>query len=221
MRAKRRLIPDKQSIAAQPQRARGSALASHLPIAQTPPSHPGQILLADVLEPLGLTQTEAARRLGIPLNRLNEIVSGKRGITPDTAIRLASVFDHAPAERWLALQGQWDLHRARSHAAVQLFEEVQRAVGLLQNANPAGSVAESNRLTAAINALKARGLTSTDQLPAAERHEYEQLFGHAKQVQQQISALTAAVTAETERLYRLSAELARLGVPAETTQDVK
>ena len=64
MRAKRRLIPDKQSIAAQPQRARGSALASHLPIAQTPPSHPGQILLADVLEPLGLTQTEAARRLG-------------------------------------------------------------------------------------------------------------------------------------------------------------
>ncbi|MGA7217547.1 MAG: HigA family addiction module antitoxin [Candidatus Sulfotelmatobacter sp.] len=55
-------------------------------------THPGEILLQEFLEPLGLSQAELARRLGIPINRVNELVRGKRGITPETAILLAGYF---------------------------------------------------------------------------------------------------------------------------------
>ena len=73
---------------------------------------PGRILLEEFLAPAGLTQVEAARRIGVPLNRLNEIVRGRRAITADTAIRLAALFDMS-AEFWMNLQGSWDLHQAR------------------------------------------------------------------------------------------------------------
>ena len=72
---------------------------------------PGEMLLEEFLKPLGLGQVEAARRLGISLNRLNEIVLGKRGITADTALRLARMLKTSP-QFWMRLQADWDLHRA-------------------------------------------------------------------------------------------------------------
>jgi len=72
---------------------------------------PGEMLLEEFLEPLGLGQVEAARRLGISLNRLNEIVLGKRGISADTALRLGRLLKTSP-QFWMRLQADWDLHEA-------------------------------------------------------------------------------------------------------------
>ena len=77
---------------------------------------PGEILLEDYLQPLGLKQVEAARRLGMSLNRLNEIVLGKRGITADTALRLSRLLKTS-AQLWMRLQADWDLHQAMRRAA--------------------------------------------------------------------------------------------------------
>jgi antitoxin HigA-1 len=74
-------------------------------------THPGQILLQEFLKPSGLTQAELARALGIPLNRVNELVRGKRGITPETALLLAGYFKNS-AEFWMNLQTAYDLTRA-------------------------------------------------------------------------------------------------------------
>ena len=76
-----------------------------------PPTMPGEMLLEEFLRPAGLTQVEAARRMGIPLNRLNEIVRGRRGITADTALRLGPLLKMSP-EFWIAVQGDWDLWHA-------------------------------------------------------------------------------------------------------------
>jgi addiction module HigA family antidote len=76
------------------------------------PTPPGEMLLKEFLEPSGMTQAEAARRMEIPLNRLNEIIKGKRGITADTAWRLSALFDTTP-ESWMTLQVNHDLYRAR------------------------------------------------------------------------------------------------------------
>jgi addiction module HigA family antidote len=72
---------------------------------------PGEILLDEYLKPMGIGQVEAARRLGISLNRLNEIVLGKRGITADTALRLARLLKTSP-QLWMRLKADWDLHQA-------------------------------------------------------------------------------------------------------------
>jgi addiction module HigA family antidote len=72
---------------------------------------PGEILLEEFLKPSALGQVEAARRLGVSLNRLNEIVLGKRAITADTALRLARLFKMSP-QFWMRLQADWDLHQA-------------------------------------------------------------------------------------------------------------
>ena len=72
---------------------------------------PGEMLLEEFLKPLQLGQVEAARQLDISLNRLNEIVLGKRGITADTAIRLARLLKTSP-QFWMRLQADWDLHQA-------------------------------------------------------------------------------------------------------------
>src|SRR5271170_7917822 len=74
-------------------------------------THPGQILLQEFLEPLRLTQAELGRALNIPLNRVNELVRGKRGITPETALLLAGYFKNS-AEFWMNLQTAYDLTRA-------------------------------------------------------------------------------------------------------------
>ena len=72
---------------------------------------PGEMLLEEFLKPLGLGQLEAARRLGVSLNRLNEIVLGKRGISADTALRLGRLLKTSP-QFWMRLQADWDLHEA-------------------------------------------------------------------------------------------------------------
>jgi addiction module HigA family antidote len=77
---------------------------------------PGEILLEEFLRPLDMGQAEAARRLEISLNRLNEIVLGKRGITADTALRLARLLGTSP-QFWMRLQADWDLHQAVERAS--------------------------------------------------------------------------------------------------------
>ena len=77
---------------------------------------PGEILLEEFLKPLELGQVEAARQLGISLNRMNEIVLGKRSITADTALRLARLLKTSP-QFWMRLQADWDLHQAMTRAA--------------------------------------------------------------------------------------------------------
>ena len=84
---------------------------------------PGEILLEEYLKPLGLGQVQAAERLGISLNRLNEIVLGKRGITADTALRLARYFGTSE-QFWLNLQSRYDLEVERDRLGARLEEEV-------------------------------------------------------------------------------------------------
>jgi addiction module HigA family antidote len=69
------------------------------------------VLLEEYLKPLKLGQVEVARKLGVSLNRLNELVLGKRGITADTALRLARLLKTSP-QLWMRLQADWDLHQA-------------------------------------------------------------------------------------------------------------
>lgn len=81
------------------------------PASLGPAIHPGEMLLEEFITPLALLQTEVARDLGISRNRLNELITGKRGVTADTAIRLAERF-RLPARFWLHLQADWDLQMA-------------------------------------------------------------------------------------------------------------
>ncbi|MEP6905826.1 MAG: HigA family addiction module antitoxin [Gemmatimonadales bacterium] len=85
-----------------------------------PPTHPGEMLLEEFLKPLGMSQSSFAIRLGVSFPRLNEIVRGKRGVTPDTALRLAQVTGMS-ADFWLGLQQDWDLwHALRSRDAERI-----------------------------------------------------------------------------------------------------
>ena len=87
---------------------------------EVPPVHPGEMLLEEFLKPLGISQSAFAIRLGVSFPRLNEIIRGKRSVTPDTALRLAQVTGMS-AEFWLNLQTDWDLwHALRSKKAAQI-----------------------------------------------------------------------------------------------------
>jgi len=87
-----------------------------------PPTHPGEMLLEEFLKPLGISQSAFAVRMGISFPRLNEIIRGKRGVTPDTALRLAQVLGMS-ADFWLGLQQDWDLwHAMRSKRAAAIAE---------------------------------------------------------------------------------------------------
>ena len=81
------------------------------------PTHPGEILLEEFLNPLEMTQAAFAKHIDVPVQRINEIVRGKRGITPDTAWLLAQAFGATP-EFWLNLQAAYDLARARPSRTV-------------------------------------------------------------------------------------------------------
>lgn len=81
------------------------------------PTHPGEMLLEEFLGPLGMSQTEFAKRIGVSYVRLNSIVNGRRGVSPDTALRLERATGMS-AGFWLNLQRDWDLwHALRSRAA--------------------------------------------------------------------------------------------------------
>ena len=76
------------------------------------PVHPGEVLTDEYLQPLGLTQVEFAAHIGVPVQRVNEIVRGKRGISPDTAWLFAQALGTTP-EFWLNLQATYDLARSK------------------------------------------------------------------------------------------------------------
>lgn len=78
-----------------------------------PNIHPGEVLLKDFLEPMGLSQNALARAINVPPRRVNEIVLGKRAITADTALRLARAFGTSE-KFWLGLQADYDLEEART-----------------------------------------------------------------------------------------------------------
>ena len=87
------------------------------------PPHPGETLKEDYLLPLGMSVNRLAEALGIGASRLNEIVRGKRGITADTALRLARYFGTSP-EFWLNLQSLYDLRMAEQKARGRIEREV-------------------------------------------------------------------------------------------------
>ena len=82
------------------------------------PTHPGEILSEEFLAPLGLSQVALAAHLGIPVQRVNEIIRGKRGVTPDTAWKLAQAFETSP-EFWINLQANHDLAKNRPEGKVK------------------------------------------------------------------------------------------------------
>jgi len=88
------------------------------------PVHPGEILLEEFMQPLGLSQTRLGRDLGVSPRRINEIVHGKRSITADTALRLSRFFGTS-AEFWLGLQADFDLDTASDRLADRILREVQ------------------------------------------------------------------------------------------------
>jgi addiction module HigA family antidote len=95
-----------------------------MPAVTMPPIHPGEILLEEFIEPLGLSQYRLSKDISVPPRRINEIVHGKRGISADTALRLARYF--ATTERfWLNLQMRYDLELEKDHLGERLEVEVQ------------------------------------------------------------------------------------------------
>ncbi|MEW6113332.1 MAG: HigA family addiction module antitoxin [Thermodesulfobacteriota bacterium] len=89
-----------------------------------PPIHPGEILLEEFMEPLGLTQNQLARDLGVDPGRINRIVTGKCRITADTALRLARYFGTTP-QLWLNLQTKYDLELAMDEKAEEIEKRVK------------------------------------------------------------------------------------------------
>lgn len=87
------------------------------------PTHPGEILLEEFLVPYDLTQVAFARHIGVPVQRINEIVRGKRGITPETAWLFAQAFGTTP-EFWVNLQMAYDLVRHRPDREIARLEVV-------------------------------------------------------------------------------------------------
>lgn len=89
------------------------------------PVHPGEILLEEFLGPMGLSQNQLAREIGVPPRRVNEIVLGKRRITADTALRLGRYFNMSPGF-WLGLQMDYELELERDRLEDRLKHEVGR-----------------------------------------------------------------------------------------------
>ena len=100
-----------------------------------PPIHPGEILRADFMEPLGLSMNRLALDLHVPFTRVAEIVHERRGITPDTALRLARYFNTS-AGFWLNLQSAYDLEVAQAKLSRSIEREVHPAS--FSNANAPG-----------------------------------------------------------------------------------
>jgi len=93
-----------------------------------PPTHPGEMLLEEFLRPLGMTQTELAERIHASYPRVNELVNRKRGVTPDTALRLAKLFGTTP-EFWLNGQRNWELWHALHSDNVEVLDAIEPVAG--------------------------------------------------------------------------------------------
>jgi len=77
------------------------------------PTHPGEMLLEEFLKPMEISQKDLSTAIHVPFQRINELVNGKRGITPSTALRLSKFFENTP-EFWMNLQQRWDLYWAET-----------------------------------------------------------------------------------------------------------
>ena len=88
-----------------------------------PPIHPGEILREDFMIPLGLSSNALAKHLGVTAARINEIANGRRGISADTALRLARYFKTTP-EFWMNMQKHFELETARRTVGEQIMREV-------------------------------------------------------------------------------------------------
>ncbi len=89
-----------------------------------PPIHPGEILMEEFLQPMGISQYRLAKDISVPPRRINEIVHGKRAITPDTALRLSRYF--GLSERfWINMQARYDLEIEKDRLQDRLAQEVQ------------------------------------------------------------------------------------------------
>ena len=95
-----------------------------------PPTHPGEMLLKEFLEPLGVSQVDAAKRMNIPFQRLNAIIKGRRGVSADTAL-LFEALTRWDAEIWLTFQAKWDLwHAMRARGIVRRSERSRKPLSV-------------------------------------------------------------------------------------------
>lgn len=92
------------------------------------PTHPGEMLLEEFLNPMGLTQRELADGTRVPYQRVNELVNGRRGVTPHTALRLAKFLGTSP-DVWMNLQLRWDLYHAQLDESAELAQIKRVNVG--------------------------------------------------------------------------------------------
>ena len=83
------------------------------------PTHPGEMLLEEFLNPMGLTKRELADGIHVPYQRVNELVNGRRGLTPQTALRLAKFLGTSP-DVWMNMQLRWDLYHAQRDESADL-----------------------------------------------------------------------------------------------------
>lgn len=92
------------------------------------PTHAGEMLLKEFLEPMHLSQRDVADGIGVPYQRINELVNGRRGVTPSTALRLGKFLGTTP-DFWLNLQQRWDLYQAIQNEleAIQRIKPVHAA----------------------------------------------------------------------------------------------
>ena len=87
------------------------------------PTHPGEMLLVEFLEPLGISQVDFAEHLGVPVQRVNEIVRGRRGVSPETAWLFSQALGTTP-QFWLNLQSTYDLARTRPRTTIRRIKKV-------------------------------------------------------------------------------------------------
>jgi addiction module HigA family antidote len=96
------------------------------------PVHPGEVLLEEFMRPMDISQNQLGRDLGISPRRINEIIHGKRGVTADTALRLARYFGTSP-QFWMGLQSDYDLETAEDRLSEKIIREVSvRTSGSMQ-----------------------------------------------------------------------------------------
>jgi addiction module HigA family antidote len=99
------------------------------------PTHPGEMLLEEFLKPLGISQLAFSKHLGIPLQRLNELILGKRAVTPETAWLLGMALGTGP-EIWLDLQSAYDLAKHKPRRAVKLLPGAKGGVYIFRSTLP-------------------------------------------------------------------------------------
>lgn len=104
-------------------------MAAHALPEHRPPTHPGEMLLEEFLKPLGVPQTEFAERIRVSYVRLNAIINGRRGVTPNTALRLEQATGMS-ADFWLGLQADWDLWHALHAPESREIKKIERLPGL-------------------------------------------------------------------------------------------